>query len=154
MVFESVLTYSYSLVPIIYVCGYGPQLRSLYLQETKLENFPFATWFMWLVAATVSGLYGHMVVSDTLITVSGLSNVFPIMTVMLYAAYKAELFIPPRPLYIARRKIDTRVNHHIDEIADQMHNQGYEGEYVQGSKHNWVVAVDHAFIAQESKTIQ
>lgn len=144
------LTFGYSVVPVIYVFGYGPQLRSLYLEKAKLENFPFATWFMWLFAAVISSAYGHLVVADNLITMTGLSNALPIMAVMILAAYKAELF----KSRTSGLKVNARVNPDIHQIAYQMHNQANQREYVQRAQNDGVVAVNHTLIAEQSQTIQ
>ncbi len=82
----------YSLVPIIGVTAYGPQIWALIKSET-LQNFPFTTWAIWLFTGSVSFIYGAFKLQDLLFSITALSNVIPIAIVMALAAYKSGFFL-------------------------------------------------------------
>lgn len=149
MDWQTILTFIYSLVPMIGVSAYVPQIITLWKSKKKLENFQFATWSLWLFAASISVMYGVFKLQDLMFTITSLANAIPLAIVIVLACKRSGMSLNGAAL-----KINARINPDIDQIADQMHDQGYEGEYVQGSKHNWIVTVDHAFIAQEPQTIQ
>ncbi len=86
-----ILSFAYSLVPIIGVTAYGPQIIALLKHTDKLENFPFATWAIWLFTASVSLAYGAFKLQDVLFSITALSNMIPIIIVMIIAAYKSGL---------------------------------------------------------------
>ena len=86
-----ILSCAYSLVPIIGVTAYGPQILALLKHDKKLENFPFATWAIWLFTGLISLAYGAFKLQDLLFSITCLTNIIPIMIVMTIAAYKSGL---------------------------------------------------------------
>ena len=120
--FLDVLTSLYAFVPVVGVCAYVPQIMVLLRLKEPVQHFPFSTWFLWLFAGIVSLAYGAFKLGDLLFCLAAVANVVPIMIVLLLAAYKSHGFA---------FKINTRVDHDVDDIADQMHDQGYKCEYVQ-----------------------
>ncbi|MBL4803358.1 MAG: hypothetical protein JKY71_00710 [Alphaproteobacteria bacterium] len=82
----------YSLVPIIGVTAYGPQILAI-LKTESLQNFPFSTWAIWLFTGSVSFVYGTFKLQDLLFSITALSNVVPIAIIMALAAYKSGFFL-------------------------------------------------------------
>lgn len=144
-----ILSFAYSLVPIISVIGYGPQIMSVLKHEGKLENFPFSTWSIWMLTSVVSLAYGVFKLNDVLFIITALSCVIPNMLVIAAAVYKAQIFSRRSAL-----KVNAGIHNYVNEIANQVHDERNQREYVQSSEHNWIITVDHALIPEQPQTIQ
>jgi hypothetical protein len=61
---------------------------------------------------------------------------------------------PPGRLHAPCREIDSRVDQHIGQIADQFQQQSDQGEDVECGEHDRVVAVDRRLEPQEAETVE
>src|SRR5580704_8387371 len=55
---------------------------------------------------------------------------------------------------LPRLEIDARIDPGIGQVGDQIHDQADESENVEIGEHHRIVAVEHAFEAQQPETVQ
>src|SRR6516164_643650 len=56
--------------------------------------------------------------------------------------------------HLPRLEIDPRIDPGIGQVGDQVHDQADQGEDVEIGEHHRVVAVEHAFEAEQPQTVQ
>ena len=146
MISDSIFIGVYALVPVIATGAFIPQIIKLLKPETGLDGISFGAWWAWMLSATISLIYGVFYLHDFMFILSS-SVAFFFNIVVLVLAHIKQLRGP-------RLKIDSRIDHDINNIADQMHDQGYKREYIQSSQHNRIITVNHALIPEQPQTIQ
>lgn len=151
MSFDVALSALYSLVPIISLVGYIPQIMALIKTKERIENCSYSMWIILFTSNVISLAYGAIKVQDLLFCITVLSHLLPISLIMLITYIKSQksfAFVMPR------LKINQSIGRNIDHNAYQAHSQGNQDEYVQSAKDHWVIAVNHALIAEQAQTIQ
>ncbi len=146
MILDTLIMSAYALVPIIAVGAFIPQTISVIKAKESLESFSFTAWGVWQISGLISLAYGVFHLQDFMFILTSSASVFCNALVLSIATYKV--------LCCPRFKVDTRIDHHIDNIADQMHDQRDEREYIQGAEYDRIIAIDHALIPKQPQTIQ
>lgn len=143
---ETYIIAAYALVPVIVVCGYVPQIVCLLKTEYVSGSFAFSTWILWLASSSITLAYTAVYIQDALLSITALLNVAPISAIIAIASWKH--------LRRPRFKVDARIDHHINDIAHQMHHQRDEREYIQSPQNDGIIAIDHALIPEQPETVQ
>src|SRR3984885_11299878 len=58
------------------------------------------------------------------------------------------------PSALPRFEIDARIDPGIGQVGDQIHDQADEGENIEIGEHHRIVAVEHAFEAEQAQTVE
>ena len=145
MSFDWVLIFSYSFVPVINFAGYIPKMVSMYKSQGPVENFAYPMWILWFFGTLISLAYGVFHLADNLFCAATLANSIPIAGILGLAFYKS---CGPR------FEVDTRIDHHVNQIADQMHDQRNQRKDIQCAQHNRVITINDALIPEQPQTIQ
>src|SRR5918999_5798935 len=58
------------------------------------------------------------------------------------------------PSDFPRLKIDPGIDPHVSEVGDQTHHKAHEGEDEQRAEHDRIVAVEHAFEAEQAEAVE
>lgn len=143
---ETLLIAAYGLVPVISTGAFVPQIVALAKSDGELKNFSFAAWSTWLLSAIISVFYGVFYLQDFMFILASSVACFFNVIIITLAAYKAL----GRP----RFKIDARIDHHIDNITHQMHDQRDQRKDIQRPQNDRIITVNNALIAQQPQTIQ
>ncbi len=146
MISDTLFVAAYALVPMISIAAFIPQIMKLLNPNTSLEGLSFGAWWAWMLSATISVVYGVFYLHDFMFIVSS-TVAFSFNIIVLALAYR-------KLLGGSGLKIDARVNHDVNNIADQMHHQRYQSEYIECAEHDRVIAINYALIPEQPKTIQ
>lgn len=143
----------YPIVPLIAFIGFCPQLFFAYKAQSALKSISILTWLIWLGSWCIAFGYSALTIKDPMLTfTAGLNIVTHVMLigVIVFKRMKyAEIVILPAGL-----EINAGVNIHINQIADEVHDQRYQCKEIERSKHNGIIAIDDALIAEQAKAIE
>lgn len=71
---KSVITALYSMVGVVIVVNYIPQIVAIARDKTGAQAISFVAWIMWTLTSFITVLYAWVVVTDWLLTLVSFAN--------------------------------------------------------------------------------
>jgi len=71
----SIIGFLYSLVGVVAIIGYSPQIISLWKSKTTSQDISILTWFIWLATWFISLAYGILELHDLKFCIIAIINI-------------------------------------------------------------------------------
>ena len=89
---ENIFVSLYSFIPLIGLCGYLPQIRTLFYSKSGAESISLSTWTLWMGTWMISLGYGIFSLQDFLFSSTCVMNIIGHSTIIAMVIYKRHKY--------------------------------------------------------------
>lgn len=84
---RDMISWAYAFVPVVVIVGWLPQIVTLIRNPASAHGMSVGTWAIWTVSGAVGTIYGIVVLSDVLVTLTFAANFAGQVTILGFALW-------------------------------------------------------------------